>query len=72
MNTTFKKKSPPAGNSMRCEPGSIFSNSPSLYHSIVGVGTPSALQFNVAGSCLGTTISLGFSVIFGKSEPRII
>lgn len=45
--------------------GAIFSNSPSLYHSIVGSGRPSALQPNVIGSFFGTVMSVGCSVILG-------
>lgn len=29
---TLRKKSPPAGRVMRCEPGSILRGTPSLYH----------------------------------------
>lgn len=29
---TFKKKSPPAGKNIRCDPGRILSGIPSLYH----------------------------------------
>lgn len=47
---TRRKNNPPAGKIMRCNPGSTLSGSPSLYHVIVGVGTPSTLQFNVTGS----------------------
>lgn len=47
---TFRKNNPPAGKIIRCTPGSTLSGSPSLYHVIVGEGTPSALQFNVTGS----------------------
>jgi len=35
------------------------------YHSIVGVGFPSALQLRVAGSCFLTTTLSGCSVIRG-------
>lgn len=47
---TLRKNNPPAGRTIRCELGSFFSNSPSLYQEIAGVGEPSALQFNVTGS----------------------
>lgn len=47
---TLRKKSPPDGKIMRCDPGSTLSGSPSLYQEIIGDGTPSALQFNVTGS----------------------
>lgn len=45
--------------------GAIFNSSPSLYHSIVGSGRPSALQPNVIGSFFGTVMSVGCSVILG-------
>lgn len=66
---TFRKNSPPAGRNIRCDPGRILSGTPSLYHWIVGVGEPSALQFNVAGSCLGTIVSIGCSIIRGIWDP---
>ena len=53
---------------MRCERGSSLSvstRSPSLYHSMVGVGRPSALQLRVAGSPLDTIRSEGSSAIRG-------
>lgn len=59
---------------MRWERGSSLSvstRSPSLYHSIVGVGRPSALQFRVVGSPLETITSEGCSTIRGgKSSWR--
>lgn len=66
MELTLRKNNPPAGSTI-LEPGSTFKRSPSLYHSIVGFGDPSALQFNVAGSCFGTITSNGCSVIRGYS-----
>lgn len=66
---TLRKKSPPAGKSIRWEPGNIFKGTPSLYHWIVEA--PSALQFNVAGSCLGTVVSIGCSVMRGICDPVI-
>lgn len=45
--------------------GGIFNSSPSLYHSIVGSGRPSALHPKVIGSFFGTVISVGCSVILG-------
>lgn len=70
--TTRRKKSEPAGRSTRLAEG--FTSSPSLYHSIVGVGNPSALQFRVAGSCRGTLVSTGCSAIRGErsSSPETI
>lgn len=62
---TLRKNKPPAGKIIRCEPGSSFNGSPSLYHVMVGVGVPSALQFSVTGSYLGTITSNGCSVIRG-------
>ncbi len=44
---------------------SVSTRSPSLYHSTVGVGRPSALQFRVAGSPLETIRSEGCSTIRG-------
>lgn len=38
---------------------------PSLYHRISGCGCPSDLQFNVAGSCSSTAVSVGCSTIRG-------
>jgi hypothetical protein len=65
---TRRKNREPAGRRTRCDfesLGDVFTSSPSLYHSIVGSGTPSALQFKVTGSCLGTVTSVGCSVIRG-------
>ena len=65
---TRRKKREPAGSRTRWDfesLGDVFTSSPSLYHSIVGSGTPSALQFKVTGSCLGTVTSVGCSVIRG-------
>lgn len=62
---TLRKKSPPDKSSTLCEPGNILSGTPSLYHWIVGVGDPSALQFSVAGSCLGIIEFVGCSMILG-------
>lgn len=67
---TFRKNSPPAGKTILWLPGSTFNFSPSLNQSILGLGDPSALQFNVAGSCLGTITSIGCSVIRGYSNPE--
>lgn len=50
LELTFRKNRPPAGRNRRCDPGKIFNGTPSLNHWMVGVGVPSALQFNVAGS----------------------
>lgn len=66
---TLRKKSPPDGRIMRCDPGSTLSGSPSLYQEIIGDGTPSALQFNVAGSYRGTITSNGCSTILGEPMP---
>lgn len=63
---TLKKKSAPAGRIIRCE--SDWSSFPFLYHSTVGCGSPSAIQFSVTGSCRGTTTSNGCSVILGNSN----
>ncbi|TNN86754.1 hypothetical protein EYF80_002937 [Liparis tanakae] len=52
-----RKKREPLGSSMRWERGlsrSVSTRSPSLDHSTVGVGRPSALQLRVAGSPLET------------------
>lgn len=70
MSITFKKNNPPAGKNILCDPGNIFNGTPSLYHCMVGGGDPSALQFNVAGSCLGTVVSIGCSIILGVCEPE--
>ena len=43
--------------------GAVGTSCPSLYHLISGSGTPSALQFRVRGSFLGTVIEVGCSVI---------
>uniref|UniRef100_A0A1B0B0V7 Uncharacterized protein n=1 Tax=Glossina palpalis gambiensis TaxID=67801 RepID=A0A1B0B0V7_9MUSC len=37
---------------------------------MVGIGEPSALQLSVAGSCLGTVVSMGCSTIRGGCEPQ--
>lgn len=66
--TVRRKNNDPDGNRTRCDLlsfGLVLTGSPSLYHSIVGSGLPSALQFSVTGSFFGTTISLGCSVILG-------
>jgi hypothetical protein len=39
-----------------------------LNHRISGSGTPSALQFSVSGSFLGTVIDVGCSVMWGDRE----
>ncbi len=41
---------------------------PSLYHVILGVGSPSALQPKVTGSFFVTEVSSGCSVILGAKE----
>lgn len=67
--TVRRKNSDPDGRRTRCDLlslGLVFTGSPSLNHSIVGSGLPSALQFNVTGSFFGTTMSLGCSVIRGE------
>lgn len=66
---TFRKNNPPDNSKTLWEPGNIFNGTPSLYHCIVGVGDPSALQFNVAGSCFGIIESVGCSMIFGGWNP---
>jgi len=66
---TLRKNNPPAGRVMRWEPGRIFRGTPSLYHWMVGVGLPSALQLSVAGSCRGTVVSMGCSTIRGGWDP---
>lgn len=45
------------------------SGCPSLYHVIVIGGVPSALQFNVTGSCRGTIVLVGCSTILGPKKP---
>jgi len=67
---TLRKNNPPAGKVMRWEPGRIFRGTPSLYHWMVGVGLPSALQLSVAGSCRGTVVSMGCSTIRGGWDPE--
>lgn len=62
---TLRKNSDPVGNRTRCDSPAVVTNSLSLYHSILGSGIPSALQFNVVGSWRGTTVSAGCSVILG-------
>lgn len=56
----------------------VTTSSPSLNHSILGFGFPSALQLSVTGSFLATTMSEGCSVILGdlncaeiKEENRL-
>lgn len=66
---TFRKKRAPDGSRTRCEPGAIFTGVPSLNHLILGIGCPSALQFNVTGSWRGTVVSMGCSVIRGICKP---
>lgn len=69
-----KKNKDPLGRSILWDRGSSLSvstRSPSLYHSMVGVGRPSALQFKVVGSPLETMTSEGCSTILGgKSSWR--
>lgn len=63
-----RKKRDPLGSSMRWERGlsrSVSTRSPSLYHSTVGAGRPSALQLRVAGSPLDTMRSEGCSTMRG-------
>lgn len=67
---TFKKNSPPAGRKILCDPVLPFNCTPSLYQDIIGDGVPSALQFKVAGSCLGTVVSIGCSLIRGAWNPK--
>lgn len=45
---------------------------PSTHQLTIGVGDPSALQLRVTGSCLGTIVSLGCSIIRGNSNPETI
>ncbi len=64
----------PLGRSMRWERGSsrsVSTLSPSLYHSTIGVGRPSALQFNVAGSPLETMRSEGCSTTLGAASSNL-
>lgn len=68
--TTIRKNKSPVGRSIKC-PGSVVIRWPSLYHSIVGDGKPSALHLNVTGSCFGTTASIGCSMIFGGSSAEM-
>lgn len=72
--TMRKKNKDPLGSSILWDRGSSLSvstRSPSLYHSMVGVGRPSALQFKVVGSPLETMTSEGCSTIRGgKSSWR--
>lgn len=63
-----RKNRDPAGKSTRWDllsVGEVLTGSPSLNHSIVGSGRPSALQFKVTGSFFATMISEGCSVIRG-------
>lgn len=60
---TFRKKRLPAGRKTRC--CVTLSGTPSLYHTMFGSGTPSALQFIVTGSLRGTVMSMGCSTIRG-------
>lgn len=66
---TFRKNRAPDGSKTRCDPGAIFTGVPSLYHLMLGIGAPSALQFNVTGSWRGTVVSMGCSVIRGICKP---
>lgn len=66
--TVRRKNSEPDGNRTRCDLlsfGLVLTGSPSLNHSMLGSGRPSALQFRVTGSFFGTTMSLGCSVMRG-------
>lgn len=58
-----KKNRDPLGSTIRFDES--LTRLPSWYHSIVGSGLPSALQFKVAGSCLRTKTSDGCSVMRG-------
>lgn len=69
INFTFRKNKPPAGRNTRCDPGWFFSSVPSLYQCMMGIGEPSALQFNVTGSWRGTVVSIGCSIILGICRP---
>lgn len=67
---TFRKNKAPDGSKTRCEPAAMFTGFPSLNQRILGIGDPSALQFNVTGSCRGTVVSIGCSVIRGICKPE--
>lgn len=67
--TTLRKNKSPDGRNIWWADPWILTISPSLYHSILGFGEPSALQFSVTGSCLGTVASRGCSMILGGSRP---
>lgn len=69
LKFTLRKNRAPDGNKTRCEPAAILTGFPSLNHRILGIGEPSALQFNVSGSCRGTVVSIGCSVIRGICKP---
>lgn len=47
---TLRKNKAPDGNKTRCDPAAILTGFPSLNHRMLGIGEPSALQFNVTGS----------------------
>lgn len=66
---TLRKNRAPDGSRTRCDPGAIFTGVPSLNQRILGIGAPSALQFNVTGSWRGTVVSIGCSVIRGICKP---
>lgn len=65
----LRKNKEPAGSRTRWDLlsiGDVLTGSPSLNHSIVGSGLPSALQFNVTGSFFATIMSEGCSVMRGE------
>ncbi|TNN52744.1 hypothetical protein EYF80_037048 [Liparis tanakae] len=71
---TPRKKREPLGRSIRWDRGSSLSvstRSPSLYHSTIGVGRPSALQLRVAGSPLDTIRSDGCSTTLGDASSNL-
>lgn len=67
---TLRKNKAPDGSRTRCDPAAILTGFPSLNHRMLGIGEPSALQFSVTGSCRGTVVSIGCSVIRGICKPE--
>lgn len=60
-----RNKSDPSGSSALRTLVVASTGRPSLYHRTSGSGCPSDLQFNVAGSCSPTVMSVGCSTIRG-------
>ena len=69
--TTLRMKSWPLGSNIRFDEESsidVTTGRPSLYHVMMGLGLPSALQLRVAGLLRATHWSCGCSIISGPEN----